>query len=188
MTDSKLDPLATSLLFDVFAVNQAVGRLLAEVMQDGPLTPSEYAVYSAIFELEAATPTQLAARLGMRLTTFVDQLRAMERRGHAGRIAHPSDRRSYRVTLTGDGLAAHRAANRRFEAAFRAFSTALGDDTMAAKAVLQKVREAADRARERVGLAERVGARALVSPEGRVRAEERAGAVGATPRSGGRAG
>ena len=148
--DSHPAPLPTSLLFDVFALNQAVGRLLAETMRDGPLTPAEYAVYSAIFELEAATPTQLAARLGMRLTTFVDQLRAIEARGHARRHAHPTDGRSYRVALTAEGLAAHRAANERFERAYAAFDAELGPEA-AAKAAIREVHDAADRARARIG-------------------------------------
>ena len=84
--------LGTSILFDVYALNQAVARLLAGAMRDGPLTPAEYAVYSAIFELESATPTELAARLGMRLTTFMDHLRLIEGRGHARRLPHPTRR------------------------------------------------------------------------------------------------
>jgi DNA-binding MarR family transcriptional regulator len=144
------DPPETSLLFDVFSLNQAVGRLLAETMRAGPLTPTDYAVYSAIFELEAATPTELAARLGMRLTTFVDRLRELERRGHAQRVAHPTDGRSYRVVLTADGLAAHREANQQFERAYAAFEQALGHEDAPARAVLLEVRAAADRARDRV--------------------------------------
>jgi DNA-binding MarR family transcriptional regulator len=143
------DALGTSLLFDVFALNQAVGRFLAEAMRDGPLTPAEYAVYSAIFELEAATPTQLAGRLGMRLTTFMDQLRLVEGRGHARRLPHPSDRRSYRVTLTTAGLEAHRGANRLFELAHRDFVEALPEGEESAQRALETVRHAADRARAR---------------------------------------
>ena len=138
------DPLASSVLFDVFALNQAVGRLLAGAMREGPLTPAEYAVYSAVFELEAATPTALAARLGMRLTTFMDQLRLMEGRGHARRAGHPTDRRSYRVVLTGTGHEAHRAANRLFELADAAFRANLPAGEAAAKAALLGVRQAAD--------------------------------------------
>jgi hypothetical protein len=41
---SRPDPLATSILFDVFALNQAVGRLLATAMRDGPLTPGAFVV------------------------------------------------------------------------------------------------------------------------------------------------
>jgi DNA-binding MarR family transcriptional regulator len=139
-------PLGTSILFDVFALNQAVGHLLAAAMRDGPLTPGEYAVYSAVFELEAASPTTLAARLGLRLTTFMDQLRLMEGRGHASRISHPSDRRSYRVALTANGLEAHRAANRLFEAAYRAFEAHLPYGEASAKEGLRAVRDAAEAA------------------------------------------
>ncbi len=138
--------LGTSILFDVFALNQAVGRLLAAAMRDGPLTPAEYATYSAVFELESASPTALAARLGMRLTTFMDQLRLLEIRGHARRVENPHDRRSYRVVLTNTGLEAHRAANRRFESAFQAFVAHLPDGEAAAKAGLLVVRQAAEAA------------------------------------------
>ena len=141
------DPLETSLLFDVFALNQAVGRMLAEAMRGGPLTPAEYAVYSAIFELEAASPTELAGRLGMRLTTFTDQLRAMEGRGHARRLAHPTDGRSYRVVLTADGLAAHRAANALFEEAAQRYARTLAVDEDTASTTLREMRAAADAVR-----------------------------------------
>ena len=143
---SRPDPLDTSLLFEVFALNQAVGRFLAEAMRGGPLTPAEYAVYSAIFELESATPTALAARLGMRLTTFADQLRQMESRGHARRLPNPRDGRSQLVTLTAAGLEAHRAANRLFEAAYATFLEELGGDEAPAKRALEWVRDAAERA------------------------------------------
>ena len=52
MSDEGAGTPGTSLLFDVFALGQSVGRLLSAAMRDGPLTPAEYAVYSAMFELE----------------------------------------------------------------------------------------------------------------------------------------
>ena len=140
------DSLETSLLFDVFAASEAVGRFLDSAMEGGPLTPAAYAVYSAMFELEAATPTELAGRLGMRLTTCMDQLRAIERRGHAGRMPHSTDRRSYRVVLTAAGLDAHRRANRRFEAAHRALTAALPDGEARVRRGLQDLREAVETA------------------------------------------
>jgi DNA-binding MarR family transcriptional regulator len=141
-------PPETSVLFDVFALGQAVGRLLATAMRDSPLTPTEYAVYSAVFELEAATPTQLAARLGMRLTTCVDRLRVLESRGHARRVPHPTDGRSYKVVLTAPGREAHLAANRRFEDADRAIRSHLREPATegAAQASLRAIRMAADAA------------------------------------------
>jgi DNA-binding MarR family transcriptional regulator len=137
---------ATSLLFDVFATNQAVARLLAAAMRESPLSPHEYAVYSAIFELEAATPTALATRLGMPLTTLADQLRAIEVRGHTARLPNPTDRRSYRVVLTAPGREAHRAANAGFEAAHRAFTEALPEGEGRPRLGLLDIRAAADHA------------------------------------------
>ena len=147
MTGGPDDTPSTSLLFDVFALNQAVGRLLADALHDGPLTPAEYALYSAIFELEAASPTQLSRRLDIHLTTFMDQLRLIERRGHTRRIDNPRDRRSYQVTLTADGLDAHRAANLRFELVHHAFTAGLAGGEADAKKTLRELRAAVDTAR-----------------------------------------
>ena len=92
-------------------------------------------------------PTQLSKRLGMRLTTFMDQLRLIERRGHSRRFDNPMDRRSYQVTLTAAGLNAHREANRRFELARRAFMAELAGSEAAAAKTLWAMRIAADAAR-----------------------------------------
>ena len=140
--------MRTSLLFDLFVTNQAVSRMLATAMRDGPLNPSEYAIYSAIFELEAGTPTTIAARLGMPLTTLVDHLRTLEGRGHAARLPHPTDGRSYRVVLTAAGLEAHRAANAGFEAAHQAFTAGLPEGEDRARAGLGDIRTAAELAAE----------------------------------------
>ncbi len=140
------NPVATTLLFDVFALNQAVGRLLEEAMAEGPLSPAEYALYSAVFELEAASPTALADRLGMPLTTLIDRLREVETRGHARRLPNPDDGRSHLVVLTAAGLAAHAAASRVFEVAHRAVVAALPSSEDDAQRELLRVRTAVDRA------------------------------------------
>ena len=165
MIESEARAPGTSLLFDVFAVNQAVGRMLAEAMRHGPLTPAEYAVYSAVFELESATPTVLASRLGMRLTTFMDQLRLLESRGHAARIPHPTDGRSYKVVLTAAGREAHRAANHRFEDVDRRFRAFLLGDEAFAQDCLRSIRRAAEAAMG--GTGERGGVIETASPRRR---------------------
>jgi DNA-binding MarR family transcriptional regulator len=82
----------------------------------------------------------------MRLTTFMDQLRVAEERGHARRMPNPSDGRSLLVTLTAAGLAAHREANRLFEAAYESFAAELGGSAEPAKQALASIRGAAERA------------------------------------------
>jgi DNA-binding MarR family transcriptional regulator len=136
--------LSTSVLFDVFALNQSVSRLLDAAMAGGPLSPTEYALYSAIFELEAASPTTIAERLGMPLTTLVDRLREIEGRGHLRRLPNAADGRSYLVALSGDGQAAHRAANREFEVAIAAVRGHLEQGEAAAKAAIGDLRDAVD--------------------------------------------
>ena len=144
-TDGPSDP-PTSLLFDVFALGQAVGRMLNAYMADSPLTPSEYAFYSAIFETESITPSSLAARLGMPLTTVMDHIARLESLGHAARMTDPRDRRATRVVLTATGLAAHRGANQSFERAYASFHGALGGEEAAAARGLSLMREAVEAA------------------------------------------
>lgn len=141
---SPSDPPTASLLFDVFALNQAVGRLLGRVMAEGPLSPADYALYSAIFELEAASPTALAERLGMPLTTLVDRLREVEARGHAHRVPNPVDRRSHLVVLTAAGQASHAAAARLFDVASRAVIDGLPGSEQASQAAIRRIRDAID--------------------------------------------
>lgn len=148
MSDGLRSSPPTSLLFDVFALNQALGRYLGEAMADGPLGPSDYAIYSAIFELEDVAPTDLASRLGMPLTTVMDHLARLEARGHARRRRDPRDGRATLVTLTAAGLAAHRAANRQFESAAAAIVAALPGGEAATKAALQSIRAAIRLARD----------------------------------------
>jgi DNA-binding MarR family transcriptional regulator len=136
----------TSLLFDVFATGQAVRGLLEAAMRDAPLTPSDYAIYSAIFEMEAPTPSRLAERLGMPLTTAIDQVVRLEARGHARRVANPRDRRGSLVVLTADGRSAHLAANAAFERAHATLLAALGDDEHAVRTALASLRAAIDEA------------------------------------------
>lgn len=142
MSADQPDVPATSVLFDVFALNQALGQYLAEAMADSPLGPAEYAIYSAIFEPERISPSALATRLGMPLTTVVDVIARLEARGHARRIPNPRDGRASLVVLTAEGLRAHREANRTFESAAAALVAALPRGEARAKAGLADVRDA----------------------------------------------
>ena len=127
-------------------LGQAVKRLLDAAMADGPLRPEEYAVYSVVFEAESVTPTAMAAALAMPLTTVMDWIGLMERRGHARRLPHPSDGRATLVTLTAEGLRVHREANRRFERAYRVLLETLPGDERRLREAMVAVREAALRA------------------------------------------
>ena len=135
----------TSLLFDVFALSQRVGAFLDRAMAGAPLTPAEYALCSAVFELEAGTPSALAQRLGLPLTTAIDRLHDLETRSLARRTPSAADRRASIVTLSAEGMAAHRAANREFEVAHAAVDTELGAHAGAVRRALLTLRSAVER-------------------------------------------
>jgi DNA-binding MarR family transcriptional regulator len=99
-----------SVLFDVFTVGNRVRALLVHAMAGSGLRPDEYAAYSAVLEVGPLTISELAQVMGMPLTTASDYVRTMTARGHALRSRNPADSRSYLVSLTEDGVAAHHRA------------------------------------------------------------------------------
>ena len=99
-----------SLLFDLFAVSNRVRVLLRQAMANAGLRPDEYAIYSAVVKVGPLTISDLAAAVGMPLTTVSDYVQTMTSRGHARRWDNPVDNRSVLVALTDQGLAAHGAA------------------------------------------------------------------------------
>ena len=104
-----------SLLFDLFVLNQRVRRLLTLALANVGLRADEYAVYSLLFEQGPLTATEMARRMGMPLTTLLDNLRAMEGRGHLRRNPHPRDGRAQQLSLTMAGTAEHRRTHAAWE-------------------------------------------------------------------------
>ena len=90
----------------LFALNQQLSALLARAMADAPLTPGDFAVYSALRLMQPTTPTELAAALGMRVTTLSSVLAKMEALAHLKRQRNPADGRSRLISLTDEGVTA----------------------------------------------------------------------------------
>jgi DNA-binding MarR family transcriptional regulator len=132
----------SSLLFDLFAANQRVRSLLTSAMEGAGLKPDEYAVYSALFEFEPISPTEIATLVGMPPTTLSHYIRAMRERGHLEERPNPRDSRSRVLTLTVSGRRAHRRANQAFEQAYRRFMEGIADEP-GIKAALAQIEAAA---------------------------------------------
>ena len=143
-------PDGLSALFDVFVLAQAVQELLVDAFAGAPLTPEEYAVYSQIFSTPGCTPTDLARLLAAPLTTVSDWVRTHTTRGHITREVRPADRRSYGMTLSPAGRAAHLATNRRFEHANAMFVDALPRPEPELRTTLEEALAAATAARQAV--------------------------------------
>lgn len=132
----------SSILFDLFAASQQVKSLLGAAMADAGLRADDYAVYSALFEFEPLTPTELGRVLGMPATTVSHYIRAMRERGHLDETRNPSDSRSRILALSGRGRAAHHRASLAFEEAYRRFVAHIADPGDAARSLVE-IEEAA---------------------------------------------
>lgn len=136
-----------SILFHVFRLGAEVESLLAEALVDAPLTPAEYAIYSAIFEAEPVTPKEIGRELGMPPQTVSDWLAVLRRREHLRSGPNPRDKRSVLVWLSANGRRAHRDTSVLFEAAFQAVVAELPEGEAAARREVIRLVDAVRRAR-----------------------------------------
>ena len=117
-----------TLLLDLFRTNQVRERVIVAALEGLDLPPEDYPFYVLIGAEGPWTPTALAARVEMPLSTVLFRVARLEKRGHAERIPNPDDRRSYLVQLTEDGQALLRQARPRFRSYAEAVEARLGDD------------------------------------------------------------
>jgi DNA-binding MarR family transcriptional regulator len=137
-----------SLLLDLFVASQRLRLLLSHALVDAPLRSDEHAVYTALRVLGPRSSTELARMLAMPQTTMSDYVRTMMDRGHARRVPHQRDRRSYLVELTPAGETAQRDTRRRFLEAARRMEGLLAVPADEARRALHALDDAAAAALE----------------------------------------
>jgi DNA-binding MarR family transcriptional regulator len=137
------DGSSETILLDVFHTNQVRERLIATAMEGLELPPEDYPFYVIIGAEGPWTPTALAARLEMPLSTVLFRVRRLEKRGHAERTPNPDDRRSYLVELSPDGQKLLGKARPRFRSLALAVQERLGDERVSGlRGGLGELREA----------------------------------------------
>jgi DNA-binding MarR family transcriptional regulator len=94
--------LQRGIWLELYAAFQLLGAVVARTLPQDQ-AGSDFALYSTLYGLERATPTQFAGVLGLPLTTASAQLNRLVRRGHATRVVNPDDGRSYVFALTDEG-------------------------------------------------------------------------------------
>jgi DNA-binding MarR family transcriptional regulator len=92
-----------TILLDLFLTNQHRKRMIEAALAHTEVPPEDYPLYVLVGAEGPWTPTGLAKRLEMPLSTMLFRLGRLERRGHAERVPNPDDRRSYLITLTAEG-------------------------------------------------------------------------------------
>jgi DNA-binding MarR family transcriptional regulator len=122
------DGRSETILLDLFRTNQVRERLIASALDGLELPPEDYPFYVIIGAEGPWTPTALAARLEMPLSTVLFRVRRLEKRGHAERGPNPDDRRSFLVELSPDGQRLLGEARPRFRAVALAVQERLGSE------------------------------------------------------------
>jgi DNA-binding MarR family transcriptional regulator len=125
------DDGSETILLHLFRTNQVRERLITAALDGLDLPPEDYPFYVIIGTEGPWTPTELAGRLEMPLTTVLFRVGRLEKRGHVERIPNPDDRRSYLIRLTADGKQLLGQARPRFRAYALAVEARLDDERLA---------------------------------------------------------
>jgi len=146
-----------TILFEVFWTQQKRKRLIEVALANTELPPEDYPFYILIGAEGPWTPTGLAARLGMPLSTVIFRVKRLERRGHAERVPNPEDGRSFLIRLTPNGNRLLDRARPAFRDYAEAVESRLGRKRLTAlRTALVELRDAID---------EELAARGLVPRE-----------------------
>ena len=119
-----------TILLDLFRTNQLRERLIEASLAGLELPPEDYPFYVLIGAEGPWTPTQLAERMAMPLSTVLFRVGRLEKRGHVERVPNPDDRRSYLISLNADGQALLKQARPRFRAFAESVERRLGGESI----------------------------------------------------------
>ena len=92
-----------SLLLDLYVASSLAGELVKQALQGTDVPPEDLAFYAVIGSEGPLTPSALAARIGMPLSTTLFRTRRMLARGHLERASNTTDGRSHLVRLSSAG-------------------------------------------------------------------------------------
>ncbi len=132
-----------TILLDLFRTNQLREQLVGASLADLELPPEDYPFYVLIGAEGPWTPTLLAERMAMPLSTVLFRVGRLEKRGHVERVPNPDDRRSYLVNLNADGQELLKQARPRFRAFAESVERRLGEERVGGlRGGLTELREA----------------------------------------------
>ncbi len=117
-----------TILLDLFRTNQVRERLIESALDGLELPTEDYPFYVIVGAEGPWTPTALAARVVMPLSTVLFRVGRLEKRGHIERLPNADDRRSYLIRLTADGERLLAQARPRFRALAEAVEERLGTE------------------------------------------------------------
>ncbi len=109
--DEKNDRLSRSPIHLLHRAGQCAGDVFHAELQDGDLTPRQYAVLVTVSANEGLSQTGLVERTGIDRSTLADIVRRMLKKGLLQRRRTKEDARAYAVKLTEEGRRVLRSAD-----------------------------------------------------------------------------
>ena len=113
-TTVKVQP---GLFLQPYVVSQLSGAVIVAVVEGSEVTATEYALTSWLHVVGDATPTELAADLGLSPTTVSAMIDRLVQKRQVRRVRNPEDGRSYLLELTGAGKKTNARNSRRLSEA-----------------------------------------------------------------------
>ena len=123
-----LDPGLGNVMFATWMTSRSVHSLIDDLIKPTGLNADEFAIYSILSRGEGMTPSELSRWMSAPATTVSSYVKRFEKRGHVDRVPNVEDRRSYRLTLTSEGRAAHHKAGELFQPTLADVEEALGQN------------------------------------------------------------
>jgi DNA-binding MarR family transcriptional regulator len=134
-----------------FLTGQPIGRLVERAIAPSGMRATEYAVLSAVDELEPVMPSDIARLTGMPRPTLTPYIERLAARGYIDRIPNPDDGRSYKLALTPGGRRVKDESGRALGVALRDLLSLLEGDVDDLTSALDRLRKAAEAAIEEQG-------------------------------------
>lgn len=140
-TDGLYEP---NLLLQFFLTGQPLGRLIERAIAPSGMKASEYAILSAIDELEPVAPSDIARLTAMPRPTLTPYLERLVAVRYIERIPNPRDGRSYMLILTPKGHRVKAESGAALNLVLQELNSRLTCDADALTSDLGRLREAAE--------------------------------------------
>lgn len=133
-----------NLFLQFFLTGQPIGRLIERVIAPSGMKATEYAVLSAVDELEPVMPSDVSRLTGIPRPTLTPHIERLVAAGYVGRVPNARDGRSYMLTLTPEGHRVKDESGRALDVALRSLLAHLEGDGSELVSALERLREAAE--------------------------------------------
>jgi DNA-binding MarR family transcriptional regulator len=140
-TDGLYEP---NLLLQFFLTGQPLGRLIECAIAPSGMKANEYAILSAVDELEPVVPSDIARLTSMPRPTLTPYIERLLAAGYVERIPNPRDGRSYMLTLTPEGRRVKVASGRALDIVLWELESRLEGDVDELTSAFGRLREAAE--------------------------------------------